>query len=48
MLRPKTFNPTLESSPLGSELRGQGARRNMLSEGGRQAQKAVKFTIMKE
>jgi hypothetical protein len=33
-MRPKVLDPTLESLPLGSELRSQGARRNMVGEGG--------------
>jgi hypothetical protein len=46
VLRPEAFNPTLESSPLGSEHRGQGTRHNMFGEGGRLVQKAVKCAIM--
>jgi hypothetical protein len=34
MLHSEALNPALESLPLGSKLRSQGARRNMVSEGG--------------
>jgi hypothetical protein len=33
MLRPEALNPALESLPLGSELRSQSTRRNMVGEG---------------
>jgi hypothetical protein len=35
MLRSEALDPALESLPLGSELRRQGARRNMVGDGGR-------------
>jgi hypothetical protein len=35
MLRPEALDPAFESLPLGNELRSQGARRNMVGEGGR-------------
>jgi hypothetical protein len=35
MLRSEALDPALESFPLGSELRRQGARRNMVGKGGR-------------
>jgi hypothetical protein len=35
MLRLEALDPALESLPLGSELRSQGARHNMVGEGGR-------------
>jgi hypothetical protein len=39
MLRPEALNPALESLPLGSELRSQSARHNMVDEGSRLPQK---------
>jgi hypothetical protein len=35
MLRLEVLNPALESLPHDSELRSQGAQRNMVDEGGR-------------
>jgi hypothetical protein len=35
MLRPEALDPALKSLPLASELQSQGARRNMVGEGGR-------------
>ena len=46
VLRPKALNPPLESSPFGSELRGQGPRRNPFGEGGRLASNTVKFDVI--
>jgi hypothetical protein len=48
MLRSEALNPPLDSSPFGSKLRGQCPRRNVLGEGGRLAQKTVKFEVIKE
>jgi hypothetical protein len=39
MLRPEALDPSLELLPLDSELRSQGARRNMVGEGGRLSRK---------
>jgi hypothetical protein len=41
MLRLEALDPTLESLPLGSELRSQGTRRNMVDEGGRLPRKKI-------
>jgi hypothetical protein len=48
MLRSEALNPPLELPSFGSKLRGQCPRRNVLSEGGRLAEKTVKFEAIKE
>jgi hypothetical protein len=48
MLRSDALNPPLKSLPFSRKLQGQHPRRNVLGEGGRLAQKTVKFGAMEE
>jgi hypothetical protein len=43
MLRLEALDPAFESLPLGSKLRSQGARRNMVGEGDRVPRKTIRF-----